>query len=56
VVGVILDVVVEVEVDAEEEAVGQIHWPFAGASLYVWRPRVYVCEVCLCPRIACLWL
>jgi hypothetical protein len=34
VVGVVLDVVVEVEVGAEVEAVAQIHWSVAGGSLF----------------------
>jgi hypothetical protein len=34
VVGVVLDVVTEVEVVAEAEAVAQIHWPIAGGGLF----------------------
>jgi hypothetical protein len=34
VVGVVLDVVAEVEVGAEAEVVAQIHWPVAGGGLF----------------------
>jgi hypothetical protein len=60
VLGVVLDVVAEVVVGTEAEAVAQIHWSVAGVACfdvcYVRRPRVYVSEVCLCPLVACLRL
>jgi hypothetical protein len=59
-VGVVLDVVAEVEVGAKAKLVAQIHWSVARGgcfnACYVQRPRVYVSEVCLCSRVACLRL
>jgi hypothetical protein len=60
VVGVVLDVVVEVEVGVEAEAwLKSIGWLLEVACFdvcYVRRPRVYVSEVCLFPLVASLRL
>jgi hypothetical protein len=60
VVGAALDVVAEVEVGAEAEAMAQIHWPVVGGDLFQCmlcaEARVYASEVCLYPWVACFYL